>query len=161
VLLGIPDGDRIILIDREESPDPMKVTAPIGLRIPSCAGSFGKVLLSPDDLDRLFPSGELPTFTKHSITNLQDFKMEQVKAREQRYAIDIEEYLEGVRAVSAPIFGRGEKAIAAVTVVGFAAKMPEERMASIVEETIKAGDEISRRMGFHPRRSQPQVAQAR
>lgn len=161
VLLGILDGDRIILIDREESPEPMKITSPIGLRIPACAGSFGKVLLSPEDLERLYALRGLPSFTKNSITDLRKFKLEQMKAREQGFAVDIEEYLEGARAVSAPILGHGEKIVAAVTVVGFAAKMPDDRMPSIIEETMKACGEISQRMRGHPSPNQRQAANAR
>ncbi len=151
-ILGVVDGDRVVIIDREESPDPMKITSPIGKRIPACAGSFGKVLLSPQDTDRLYASKGLPSFTKHSITNLQDLKSEQRKARVQGYAIDDQEYMEGVRAVSAPVFDAGQRVVAAVTVVGFAARMPDDRMPFIIEETVKACEKISMRMGAGVRR---------
>lgn len=147
VLLGVLDGDRVTIIDREESSDPMKITSPIGKRIPACAGSFGKVLLTPEDVDRIYGVKGLPSFTKSSITGLEDFKAEQRKACEQGYAIDDQEYIEGVRAVSAPVFGAEGGIIAAVTVVGFAARIPDDRMPFIIDQTIKACGEISLRMG--------------
>lgn len=147
VLLGVLDGDRVIIIDREESPEPMKITSPIGKRIPACAGSFGKVLLSTEDIARLYTSRGLPAFTENSITDLEQLKAEQRKACERGFAVDDQEYLEGVRAVSAPVLGADRKVAAAVTVVGFAARMTDERMPFIVEEVVKASAEISLRMG--------------
>lgn len=152
VILGVLDGDRVTIIDREESPDPMKITSPIGKRIPACAGSFGKVLLSPQDVDRLYGSKGLPSFTKNSITSIQDLKAELRKARVQGYSIDDQEYMEGVRAVSAPVVDAAQRVIAAVTVVGFAARMPDDRMPFIIEETLKASEKISMRMGAGVRR---------
>ncbi|MCL5960236.1 MAG: IclR family transcriptional regulator [Chloroflexi bacterium] len=150
VLLGILDGDRVIIVDREESPEPMKVTSPIGYRIPACAGSFGMVLLSEDDVDRLFGPAGLPSFTRKSINNLDAYKRELAKAHQQGYAVDDEEYLEGVRAVSAPVIGHGRTVIAAVTVVGFAAKMPDDRIPFIIQQTVRACAQISLRMGGNP-----------
>lgn len=146
-ILSVLDGDRIMIVDREESPADLKITTPIGRRIPACAGSSGKVLLTEEDVDRIFGGRGLPSFTRNSITDVREYKRQIALAREVGYALDEEEYIEGTRAVSAPIFGPGRTVVAAVTVVGFASQMPRERMPFFVEETLRAASEISHQLG--------------
>lgn len=146
-ILGVLDGDRVLIIDREESHEDIKITTPIGRRIPACAGSFGKVLLSEEDVDRIFGARGLPAFTRNSITSAADYKREIVRAREIGYALDEEEYIEGSRAVSAPVLTSGGTVVAAITLVGFASKMPGEQLPVFVEQTRRAAQGISRRLG--------------
>lgn len=146
-ILGVMEGDKVLIVDREESPEDIKITTPVGRRIPACAGSFGKVLLTEEDVDRLFGEKGLPSFAKNSITSVADYKREIARARQLGYATDEEEYIEGARAVSAPILEAGQSVVAAITVVGFASKMPAEQTLFFIEQTRLAASEISRRLG--------------
>lgn len=149
-ILSVLDRDRILIVDREESSADLKITTPIGRHIPACAGSSGKVLLEEEDVDRIFGGRGLPRFTKNSIGEIEEYKRQIGLARRMGYALDEEEYIEGARAVSAPVVGAGQVVVAAITVVGFASQMPKERMSFFVEETLRVALEISRRLGGKP-----------
>ena len=146
-ILSVLDGDRVMIVDREESHEDIKITAPIGRRIPACAGSSGKVLLTEEDVDRIFGPKGLPLFAKNSIVDAAAYKREIARAREAGYALDEEEYIEGARAVSVPVFDSSQTVVAAVTLVGFASKMPKDRAQFFIEQTMRSAVEISRRLG--------------
>jgi IclR family acetate operon transcriptional repressor len=70
--------------------------------------------------------------------------------REAGVAIDDEEYLQGVRAVAAPIFdGRGEVA-AAICVVGPSARLPHDVVERLADRTRELAGGVSARLGGLP-----------
>lgn len=149
VFLGVRDGDRIVIVDKEESPADLKITSPVGQRIPLTAGAFGKVFLAygpGEDAGRL-AKRFLRRFTPRTIIETTQYGQVLAETRQRGYALDDEEYLEGVRAVSAPVFGPQGALVAALAVVGFASSMADARIPALVEATVHAGEAISRRLG--------------
>ena len=59
------------------------------------------------------------------------------------FAIDREEYLQGVKAVAAIIKTEGT-ILAAIWMVGFSSSLTEDKMQYVTERTLKAADAISR-----------------
>ena len=150
VLLGLRDGERILIVDKEEPPRDLKISAPVGRRLPLYAGSFGKVLLAdlePAQLEQLLARRPPPAFTARSVTDPAAYRALLQQVREQGYAVDDEEYLDGVRAATAPIRGANGTTLAALTVVGFTTRIPDERLARLVDAVVAAAREISLRLG--------------
>ena len=155
-VLHIPSGQGAVIIDRAESDHQLKVVAPLGHRLPPFAGAVAKVFLAarPDqELAALLNDKPLPAYTPHSITDRARYRKELARVRRRGYAVDDEEYLPGVRAISAPILvGRGQT-IATITVVGFGARLGAEKTREAAVEVLAAAESISRRLGgeAHPR----------
>lgn len=150
VFLGVRDGDRIVIVEKEEPSADLKITAPVGRRIPITAGSFGKLFLAyadPADLDRLLGQQPLRRFTARTITEPAAYRRVLEATRQLGFALDDEEYLEGVRGISAPILGAAGELAAALAVVGFSGSMPDERLAAMIEATVRAAATISQRLG--------------
>jgi DNA-binding IclR family transcriptional regulator len=63
--------------------------------------------------------------------------------------LDDEEYIQGVRAVAAPIHTPGRQ-ISAIWVVGFTQSMKVEKMTAIAIETKRAAEAISRKIELRP-----------
>jgi DNA-binding IclR family transcriptional regulator len=126
VTLHVRDGTGSVILSSEESPHELKVIAPPGHRLPPFAGAVAKVLLAfgPQLPPRL--PAQLPAFTPRTITNPARYLDELQRVRRTGAAYDDEEYLPGVRAVSAPVpLGRGAagEALAALSIVGVAARI--------------------------------------
>lgn len=149
-VLHVPTAQGALIADRVESEHQLKVTAPIGHRLPPFAGAVAKVFLAwlPDDELTRLPGGRtLPAFTPRSITDAGRYRKELERVRARGYAADREEYLPGVCAVSAPVLdGRGRPS-ATVTIVGYSARLADARLRTAAAAVQQAAAEISRRLG--------------
>jgi len=163
ILLGTFEGKHITIIDKEEPFTHLRVTASIGMQIPFCAGSFGKVFLAylpPANVNQLLAAYGLRTFTPTSVTDPHQYRVDLAAVRAQGYAIDDkEEYLENVKAISVPIFtlgnmtstaagdGRGQELAAAITLVNFSSRLSPQKMADFTLLLVEAGQKISEELG--------------
>ena len=163
ILLGILDGATITIVDKDEPLTDVRVAASIGMRLPFCAGAFGKVFMAfmPDEVvDQLLDSPGLVAFTPASITDVDQYRVALDTVREQGYAIDDrEEYLLDVGAISAPIFAPapasnesgdrrdGREVAAVITLVNFSSRLSPEITAEFIPYVVEAGREISQKLG--------------
>ena len=96
VFMGVFDEHGITIIERADSPQEFKISAPIGARIPVFAGASGKVFLASmrkKMLDTLLKERSIPRFTETSITDPSQYRQELEKVRREGYASDFEEYM--------------------------------------------------------------------
>jgi DNA-binding IclR family transcriptional regulator len=148
VFLGILNWDHVTVLDIVESRQDLKITAPVGTTMPLFAGAVGKVFLASMDEEqaaKIVKSKGLPQFTENSIVDSELYYQELKRVRQKGYAVDDEEYILGVRAVASPIKGLGQLK-SAIWVVGFKASLDEKRMQTLIKETQKAAEAISRRI---------------
>jgi IclR family acetate operon transcriptional repressor len=71
----------------------------------------GKMILartSPDRIEEIIDQHGLPEYTPKTITDRSELEAELDEIREQGYATDTGELVEGVRAVAAPVSSRGQ-----------------------------------------------------
>ena len=150
IFLGIFENDGITIVEKAESPDELRISAPIGQRVPFCGGSFGRAFLAfmpSSKTDLLIEAHGLRRFTDTSITDPDEYMKNLAAVRELGYAIDdTEEYLSGVWAVSAPIF-EDEEVAAVLTSVTFKAQVTPERAAKSIRDTVSTAQLITRRLG--------------
>ncbi len=149
-VLHVPAEAGALIVDRVESDHQLKVVAPIGHRLPPLAGSVAKVFaaqLSGQRLNALLRAHPLRAFTPRAIMSPQRYRREVLEVRRRGYAIDNEEYLPGVRAVSAPVLDNRERMIGILTIVGSSARLTDGRMRDAAAAVLGAAGEISRRLG--------------
>lgn len=147
IILHAPDEDGYLILDRVESPQQLRVAAPIGLRLPPLAGAVAKVVLaalSPEEAARRLARRVLPAFTPLSITDRAAYLRELAEVRRRGFASDDEEYLPGVRAASAPITAGDGRVVATLSVVGVKARLPEARLRGMVRLLVRAAHDVSR-----------------
>jgi IclR family acetate operon transcriptional repressor len=125
VVLHIPDGEGSVIVAREESSQPLKVSAPTGFRMPPHAGAVAKVLEAFDPAPRTRPE-VLPTFTGRSITQPDRWERELDRVRRAGFALDDMEFQEGIRAVSVPVLlarPGGDELAGAYSIVAVASRV--------------------------------------
>lgn len=148
VLVALRDGKQVYL-EKLEGPGTVRITARVGtVRTPF--HGFGKVILAylpPDEVERLLPPGELPRFTANTICDKQEFLEHLRTIGQQGYAIDDEEYIEGVVGVAAPVFDNSGRAIAALGVVAPSGRMRGEHLEETICLTKRIGQAVSEALG--------------
>ena len=148
VFLGTRSGEHVTILEIVESTKDLKITAPVGTRIPLLAGATGKVFLASIPRERarkLARPRALRRFTENTITDPALFLEAVEQARRDGYALDYEEYIPGVRAVAAPILNGGRK-LSAIWVVGFTPSMDADNLRRIAKETRRTAEAIGRRL---------------
>ncbi|MFC1883814.1 IclR family transcriptional regulator [Thermodesulfobacteriota bacterium] len=152
VFLGTRSNNHVTIIDTVGSDQTLKITSPIGTRVPLLAGAIGKAFLASIEESRavsMIRTMGLRKFTENSITDIERYMLEVGKARASGYGMDDEEYMQGVRAVAAVIPGSRQQ-MSAVWVVGFTPSMSAEKIPAIAMETKRAAEKISRRIDLRP-----------
>ncbi len=125
-------GVRIVecIVDEGEQPG-LHISAPRGLRIPLLAAATGPFVLASwptAERETFLYAHPLPHFTEHSITDPQQFLTRVEEAARTGVSFDHEEYLVGVNAVAAPIYGTGGTLVALLWIVGFASRFRDEAL---------------------------------
>jgi DNA-binding IclR family transcriptional regulator len=144
-------GVRIIECALDEGEQAgLHIAARRGMRIPLLAGAFGAFALATwplaqrEDYLRTHP---LPRYTEHSITDPQKFLARVEEVMRTGISIDHEEYLDGVKAVSAPIYGTGGTLVALLWIVGFASRFKDEILDRTAERLRAEAEAVSRALG--------------
>lgn len=149
VHLGAEDNGEMLYLEKIEADSLIAITSGVGLRLPMHCSGLGKVLLaqkSPAELKRFISSKGLPALTKRTIVTQASLEKELEKIREQGYAIDDGEIMDGLRCVGAPIKDATGKVRYAISVSGQIRDMYGKRLEKIIVETVRAADKISKAM---------------
>lgn len=123
----------------------------VGQRTVPHATSSGKVLLAymPDEEREALLEGPLTRFTPQTITSTDELRRELRTVRENGCAQACEEYEEGLNALAAPVRAHDGTVVAAISASGPAYRLSKEQFPHVCEAVIRAGAEVSRRMGYH------------
>jgi len=148
--LGVREYDAVKVVDAIEAKKDLKISSPVGTKLPITAGAVGKIFLSTmsnDEILSYFSDKDLPRYTESSITDMDTFIKEIEETRRRGYSVDMEEYLKGIRAVAAIILQDG-KPVGAIWFVGFSNSMIDERLGHITRNLKNTAEQISERMSF-------------
>jgi len=110
--------NRIEVIAVVESPQPLRMSNIVGHILPPHASSLGKAITAhqtDERREKLLRSYGMYRFTEHTITDRADLDREFARAREQGYAVDLEESVADGHCFAAPIFGASGEVAAAVS----------------------------------------------
>lgn len=96
-------GGEVLYLDRVETEAPLRFYLRPGSRVPIHCSASGKVLLAqmtPAQRRRLLAEISLESYTKNTITTLDDLEKELALVKECGYAFDNEEFLPGLFCVA-------------------------------------------------------------
>jgi len=149
VHLAILRDGHVIYIDKTEKPGRLSLATYIGFSTDAYAAAGGKVLLSElprEDIMAMYRERPFRVFGKNTITDVHRLLEELEKVRNQGYAIDDEEYYEGVRCVAAPIRAGG-RIVASLSITGSIFRMTMKRIDRELKDLVmRKAEEISSEM---------------
>lgn len=150
VNLTVLSGHDALYLDQVSGTSVIQLHNWVGQRIPLHCTSNGKILLAHLAPDRLAEVLQPPLrrFTPHTVTSLRRLREELAVVREQGYATAVEELEEGLVAVAAPVCNAAGTVVASVSASGPAFRLPAARIPQVAPLVVRAGQEISRRLGW-------------
>jgi DNA-binding IclR family transcriptional regulator len=166
VHLAILQETRAISIEKFDSPQPVGLDARLGGIMPLHCTGTGKTLLAyqgEELLNQIAESPGLPRMTGRTLTTLAQLRRELERIREQGYAVDQEEAVEGLSCVAGPVFNHAGQIVAAFSVAGPAMRMTPARVSEIIPLVRETSRQISYRLGYRrdPEPAEPAAGNTR
>jgi DNA-binding IclR family transcriptional regulator len=153
VRIGVLHQRGVLVIHHVFRPDDSRQVLEIGAMLPLHSTAWGLVLLAFDpvaygDLGEL----ELKPYTRHTRVDLAAIEAECKLVRDQGWAGEIEETVEGIASLAAPIRDRRQTPLGAVGISGAVERLCENaairpRLIAAVRDTARA---VSRELGAAP-----------
>lgn len=150
VQLGVLDDRWVVFIHSIGYSRSIDAYARVGLRRPLHATATGKLFLadmSPAEVDRVLASG-MEAYTDKTICLPEQLKAELAVIAKRGYATNDGELLPGYFVIAAPIFGKGQHTIAAISVTLPAECLQGDKEAEFSSLVIEACEKISLQLGF-------------
>jgi IclR family KDG regulon transcriptional repressor len=143
--LGIFDRGWVLYVEVVHSEHSLTIAARVGRNLPAYCTASGRVFLAflPPEVVEPILNGPLTPCTAKTITSPARLREELEATRQRGYALDDEEFEEGIRAVSAPIRNIDGNVIAALSMPGPTNRMPPQRISEIVDALLEAASAIS------------------
>jgi IclR family KDG regulon transcriptional repressor len=145
VLLVAYDAGEVVYLDVLECPQPVKIDARPGKRLPAHCTASGKAFLSvlpQEEVERVL-SRPLVQRTPKTITAPAALRSELALTRQRGYSISDEEYDAGIRGVAAPILSTRGSLWGVVSVAGPAFRLSDSVLQHLAERTVAAAQQIS------------------
>ena len=142
------DGEAIC-IGQIESRHAMRAITGVGGRVMLHSSGAGKVLLAfMDPADRAdFIGGSMARATEKTLCDPAALEAEIARITADGFAVDDEENAIGLRCVAAPIYNEFREVVAAISVSGPTARIPDNRLKSLGEIVAQAAREATRDFG--------------
>lgn len=140
-----------VYVEKLDSPEPLRIHSHIGAAFPLHCTAVGKVMLAympPQAQAVVLAQAEMKRLTQNTISNVQDLQAHLVRVRRSGYACDLEENELHIRCVAAPIWDHTGAVNASLSITGPVVRMPMSRLRQLAPLVQRAGQKISRELGF-------------
>ncbi|QOI57315.1 glyoxylate bypass operon transcriptional repressor IclR [Rouxiella badensis] len=141
---------QAIIIDQVQCNALMRMSAPIGGKLPMHASGAGKAFLStlPEErLVKLLHKIGLHSYTPMTRSSPANLKQELAETRKRGYAFDDEEHALGLRCVATCIYDEHNDAYAAISISGPVSRITDDRVTELGALVIHAAKEITQAYG--------------
>lgn len=132
--LGILAENAVIIIDKADQANAIKVSSEVGMKIPVDAGVAGKALLAqlpPEKIDAILSRITLKQYTKSTVVDKAAYKRDLRRIKEDGIAYDQDEYIEGLGAVAIPFETYRKELQAVIWAVGLTQEFKEDTVRDL------------------------------
>lgn len=153
VNLGVMDQSEVVFLQQVESRQVMRAIARPGGRTPMHCSGLGKAILAalPErEVAEVLRTRGLTRFTPRSVGRPAELREALRPVRRLGYAVDDEERAVGLRCVAAAIYDEHGAPVAAISVSGPKARIPDRRIAELGRLARAAADRITAAIGGRP-----------
>ena len=159
--LAVLSGTEAVYVYKVDGPSSIIMASRVGGRAPCHATSIGKVLAAwaGEELVRQLVSAGLTRYTANTLTSQRALEAELERVRKQGYALDLEEYADGLRCIAAPVRDHSGRVVAALGIAGSSRRLRESRLRRQAPTVVKAAGAVSRKLG-HLQPSRPERERA-
>jgi len=151
VMIGTLIDKEVVLLNQLQGNLDFVFILKQGMRFNLYSTAPGKVLLAfsqEEDRSGLLDTIEMRSENKNTITDKKKLEGELDKIVNTGYAADINETVEGVHCIAAPIFDEGGRAVACIWTSAPMGRLPEKDIPQIAAKIIKCGLAVSHNIGY-------------
>lgn len=141
--------DTAVIIEREGSPSPIRISYERGQVLPIHAGAAARVFLAylpAAELNEVLGDRALERFTRTTPASRRALQRKLDETRADGYTVSRGEFDAGVLGVAAPVFDGDGSAVAAVSLVDTEYSVDDERLRRLVAGVRGAADQIGTRV---------------
>jgi len=149
--LCIMEAARVIYIDKIEPARSVRMITRVGASNPVHCTSVGKAILAflPEDrAAEVVRRTRFERFTHRTIATAEALRAEMEKTRRRGYAVDDEEFEEGLRCIAVPLLDAQRLPVAAVSISGPSFRVTAQKLPSIANHLLQCVRGISADMGY-------------
>lgn len=148
VLLAIPDGDHVLVSDKVDSSQSLRIVSPIGSRLPAYCTALGRAMLfDADEASLRLLLSNAKRFTEHTVTRVEALVAAVRVARREGYSVAVDEYLDGVTAVAAPVRDSTGEIVASLAITAPTSRLGQSEIERLGREAVEAAAAISQALG--------------
>jgi len=138
--LMAPEGQTVVLIERLDSPQLLRIVRPLGAHSPLHAASNGKAVLAflPQKEREAYLAGPLARLTPQTITDPDLLRADLDEVRRLGFAVNRGELDPDVRAVAAPILDATGRPIGSMSISCPATRLSDELIPRYGEAVVEA-----------------------
>jgi len=144
-VLDLSDHQAVI-IDQVQCTQLMRMSAPIGGKLPMHASGAGKAFLahlSDEQVTTLLHQKGLHYYTPKTLMSPQSLKENLAQVRKAGFSFDDEEHALGLRCVAAPIYDDHGEPFAALSISGPIARMTDDRITELGALVIREARQVT------------------
>jgi len=137
---------QAIIIDQVQCTQLMRMSAPIGGKLPMHASGAGKAFLSQlseEQVTGLLHRKGLHAYTHATLVSPLHLKEDLALTRKRGYSFDDEEHALGLRCLAACIYDEHREPFAAISISGPISRMTDDRVTELGALVIKAAKEVT------------------
>ncbi|WP_040742597.1 IclR family transcriptional regulator [Nocardia tenerifensis] len=149
VLLTRRSGRSIVCLDLVEAQQAVRLSYERGHVLPINAGAAAEVLLAwsdPGEVTTVLAQAPLQRFTRKTLTDPELLRIRLAHIRKRGVAVSQGELDDHILGVAAPIRNAAGSVCAAVSVAALAARIPRDRLGSVVTAVHTAATAITQRL---------------
>jgi IclR family KDG regulon transcriptional repressor len=149
--LAIFDRRDVIVVSKLDGAGPERLFERLGAPRPAYCTALGKALLAYQHdsvVNTYLASTKLRRFTPKTITSAARLREQLREIRRHGFAVDDEEFSQGIRCVAAPVFNFTNRAVAALGMFGAAWRISPQRMSTCVTLVTQQAERLSRELAY-------------
>lgn len=144
--IALPDRDSMVYLERVETEWPLRIQLPIGTTVPFYCTASGKMYLStlPEaHLKRYAASEVLKRNTPNTITEPEALIAAVTQIRRDGYALDNEEFMEGMTALAVPILDSHDRLVATLSFHAPSLRFSSDKALEFLPQLCEAAADLS------------------
>jgi IclR family transcriptional regulator, KDG regulon repressor len=154
VSLRVLENEQMVIVDRVEGKDPVKVIFPVGTHQPLNHGAPGKLLLAyyyPTDsmqFDELISRGKVTKLTERTLTDRRRLQEELNKIRRLGYATSDGEAIRGTIGIAVPVWNSTGQVEAALALTAVESLCNMKQLLKYLPNLRRTAETISKALGY-------------
>jgi len=136
--------ERVVLVDLADNTAAMRVHMSIGQRLPMFIAALGRCMAAYSDLSEEQLRERISSLRWENAPTFEEYCAEVQRVRDIGYAVDHGNYVKGVTTVSTPLLDANNRAIMAISAVGFSAQFSKTSIRQLGEELHDLSRRVSR-----------------